>query len=371
MKIFLLLSTNKIGGAERRFFGLWQSFCINNNDVRIILVGSPELFRALSSNEVDSTSIKKYKQFTIEYDLSGNFEKYQRSIVAFVNEHTQKKDILHFIGDHPLRTFKERIQIYSITQSSFRNLNLVGKIGQLGGVFFSDKIDVLDPNIYSAIKKLFFYKKKNIFRTSNSFCDVNIFKPLPFVQKDDWFVFLGRVEGMKQVIELLHCIPIVYNAIKQISNKEIHFYFLGYGSLEIEIGKLLEQDKFKNLPITIKYTDNPIEILKASKFFFSLQRNNNYPSRSLIEAMSSGNIPIVTDVGQTRWLAKPEFSYYVPERFNCEDILNAIQKIYKEDEKALSKMSKMARKFVIKEHTIEKMGEYYLSIYKKSNSFNN
>ena len=365
MRIFLLLSTNKVGGAEKRFFGLWQSICINKNDVKTILVGSPELFKAISSNEVDSTSIKKFSEFIIEYDLSGNFKKYKKAIVAFVNEHTQKNDILHFIGDHPLRFFKKRIQIYSITQSSFKNLNLLGKIGQLGGVFFSDKIDVLDPTIYCALSKIFFFKKNKIFRTSNSFCDVNLFKPLPFYLKNDWFIFLGRFEVMKQVLELLNCIPNIYNTMKQLTSKDIHFYFLGYGSLEIEIGKLLHEDRFKDLPITVKYTDNPIEILKESKFFFSLQRNNNYPSRSLIEAMSSGNIPIVTDVGQTRWLAKPEFSYYVPESFSSKDILNAIRKIYKEDEETLSQKSKMAREFVIKEHTIEKMKEYYLSIYKK------
>jgi glycosyltransferase involved in cell wall biosynthesis len=168
---------------------------------------------------------------------------------------------------------------------------------------------------------------------------------------------------MKQVKELLSVIPALHQALNGIAEKDLHFFILGHGSLEGVLKQTLTQSKYKGLPVTIAYSNEPEEILKQSKFFFSLQLHNNFPSRSLIEAMAAGNIPIVTDVGKSRWLAKPEFSFYVPEHFSEKDILHAGSEIFCEGEKSLAEKSRMARQFVVNEHTVEKMRDYYLSLY--------
>lgn len=364
-RVFLLLSTNNIGGAEKRFAGLWRSANEANNNIKMILVGSKQLLYALQKQEGFGEKFERANETFIEHDLSGNFKSFQRSVKTFVKQHTNDGDVLHFIGDHPLCRFSSRKLVYSITQSSFKNLNASGKLGQLGGVALSDTIDVLDPNIYSFLQKVFFYKRRNIFRTSNSYCDASLFSPLPYSEKKDWFVFLGRFEVMKQVKQLLQAIPSLYQNLNGIATNELHFYILGHGSMEEELKQMLTQEKYKNLPATVGYTDKPHEVLKQSKFFFSLQLHNNYPSRSLIEAMAAGNIPIVTDVGQTRWLAKPEFSFYVPEHFTETDMLKTVSEIYCEGEKILAEKSRLTRQFVMNEHTIDKMRDYYLNLYNK------
>lgn len=361
--IFLFLSTNNIGGAEKRFAGLWHSLNAKTNLVDYYLVGSKELLCALQRQEGFET-IEGHPKI-IEYNLNGNFRSFKKAVISFVKSYTKKNDILHFIGDHPLTSFSQRKTIYSITQSSFRNLNIAGKIGQLGGVAFSNIVDVLDPAIYNATRQLFFYRRNKIFLTASSYCDVDLFSPLSYEQKKDWFVFLGRFEAMKQVKELLHAIPAIYESLNGIAENDLHFFIFGHGSLQRELKQILLQSNYNNLPVTIGYTDKPHEILKQSKFFFSLQLHNNYPSRSLIEAMAAGNIPIVTDVGQTRWLAKPEFSFYVPEHFSERDLLKTVSTIYCEGEKTLAEKSKLARQFVIHEHTIDKMRDYYLNLYNK------
>ena len=362
-KIYLVLSTGHMGGAEKRFVGLWRSLCTSDLDLSLILVVSPKLYQMLMMQEGNAAFMEKFTDHIIQYDISGGFRKFKKAVHNFILKHTQKGDILHFIGDHPLISGLGRKQVYSITQSSFKNLNTIGKIGQIAGIARSDVIDILDPAIFEQVKKIFFYKKHRLFRTSNSFCDIGLFTAVPFGEKKDWFVFLGRFEPMKQAVKLLNGIPAVYDAIKSRAGNDLHFFFFGRGSQEPELTGMLQEERFRGLPITLSFNEQPSDVLARSKVFFSLQWHNNYPSVSLIEAMAAGNIPLVTDVGQTRWLARPEFSYYVPEHFSESDLVNAVLNIYAEDSAILEQKSVMARQFILDNHTLEKMRDYYLSLY--------
>jgi len=364
-KIFLILSTDNIGGAEKRFVGLWKSICETRKDIDFVLTLSPKLYSTLSQQDAFANALVLFQDHVIQFDLTGGFKKFQAAVKQFNEKYLRENDILHFVGDHPLLPLPGRKQVYSITQSSLKNLNFSGRLGQLAGISKSDKIDILDPNIYNKVCRWFFYKRKHIHRTSNSFCDLDFSNAMPFEQRNDWFVFSGRFELMKQVKQLLMALPSLYKEIKNKATKDLHFYFMGYGSLENELKEMMGDQHYKDLPITITYSDRPGDILSKSKIFFSVQLHNNYPSRSLIEAMATGNIPVVTDVGQTRWLAKPEFSYYVPENFQANDIINAVRKIYSETDSLLSTKSVMARQLVMAEHTIEKMRDYYLGLYKE------
>jgi glycosyltransferase involved in cell wall biosynthesis len=362
--VFLFLSTDSIGGAEKRFFGLWKAIAEAKQDVCCTLVLSPKLYRALQLQENSYRSLQKYANLVIQQELSGDFKKFRFAVQSFVTNHTSPNDILHFVGDHPLLHFSKRKQAFSITQSSLKNLNLAGKLGQVAGVYHADIVDVLDPRIYSLLRRLLFYKRNKIFQTSNSFFDSALFYSLPFSEKRNWLVFLGRFEAMKQVSQLLEAIPALQQELK--GKDDLHFYFFGHGSLESEMRKIVAGERFRTIPITISYNKNPAEVLAKSKVFFSLQLHNNYPSKSLIEAMAAGNIPLVTDVGQSRWLAKPEFSYYVPEHFTKEDLVLVVRKIFAEAEEVLAFKSREARQFVLNEHTIEKMRDYYLWLYKQT-----
>ena len=356
-RVWIFIHTSHIGGAEKRFAGLWQSLQDTEGIYNIVLrKGLHDKF--LKDIELEHTLAEKRASvfFLDETDLKTAYR-------SFIKKNTTAGDVLHFIGEHPFLRTKNRKQVFSITQSSLKNMNLFGKLGQFAGIYFSDVADVLDPSIFKLMQRVFVFKRKAISRTSNSFCNIHQHNSVGFEKKKDWLVFLGRFENMKQVKQLLAAVPQVHKAIAPIATNDLRFYFLGHGSLEAELQEMVNQPHFKGIPITIDYTDRPNAILSRSKVFFSVQLHNNYPSRSLIEAMAAGNIPLVTDVGETRWLAKPEFSYYIPEHFTTQDVVNEINKIFKEDAKVLGRKSGMARQVVIEEHTIEKMREYYLSLY--------
>lgn len=361
--VFIVLSTIHIGGAEKRFTGLWKSFQENADKGFIVkLVMNEGLYQKLA----ESGEVNPGNKNIITANLSGkSFWQYRKNVKNILKAQATKGDIIHFIGLSPVIKIKGTRQLFSITGT---RLNVDGRINMaliLASALYANAIDVLDPRVYATVKKIFFWKQKKIFRTSNSFCDVSVYKPLPPEQKKDWIVFLGRFDEVKQVEQILLALPYVYKKLMQAGNKDYHFYILGHGALETKLKQILSSSEYQHLPITIRFQKDPWVIVNKSKVFLSLQLHNNYPSRSLLEAMAAGNIPVVTDVGQTRWIARPEFSYYLPEKFSKEELANTLVKVFKLDAQQFEQKTNLARNLVLAEHDVSKMQAYFESIYRQ------
>ena len=167
------------------------------------------------------------------------------------------------------------------------------------------------------------------------------------------------------MVGLLHTVPEVCKRLDDAHITNYKFIFLGFGQQEYEINSIMSLPQYRSLPIEIKKTNNPEDILAKSKVIFSLQLRNNYPSKSLLEGMAAGNIPIVTDVGTTRMIAAPEFSYYVPEHFSANDIAGQLISILSLDEGSVQSKMKAARDFVSENFNISTSAAYYSDLYKK------
>lgn len=358
--VYIFFSTIDIGGAEKRFAGLWRSFQNDNSNIRVKLVVHPLLKKRLA----DIDEIVADHENIIEANFEGkNFLEYRKKVRLFLRKNTKPNDILHFVGISPLLIFSKRKILFSITNS---DLNLVGTSNKnviLSTSLLADSIDVLDPDIYHKFLKLFFWKRKKIFRTTNSFCDTELFKPVPFSEKKDWIVFLGRFMWVKQIEQIVDALPLVFKKLRLAGKENVTVFLLGIGELSEKIKDKLNSPDYKNLPVIAKFEKEPFKILNSSKIFLSLQLYNNYPSKSLLEAMGAGNIPLVTDVGQTRWIAKSKFSYYVPEKFTSVDLANAICDIFKMDSSQWEEKMNEARQEVVHNHTLDKMKKYYEKIY--------
>ena len=69
----------------------------------------------------------------------------------------------------------------------------------------------------------------------------------------------------------------------------LNFHVCGFGSRKISLKSA-----------SVYTTDTPYEVLAQNKDILSLQKTNNYPSQSLLEAMASGCAIIATDVGDKK-----------------------------------------------------------------------
>lgn len=359
--IFIVFSTLHIGGAEKRFTGLWKSFQhYTETNLQVILILNPSLYNELLA----SGDISKEDKNVVVATLSEkNFGRYRTNVKKILKSVTKKGDIVHFIGLSPIIKIRGVKQLLSITGTKLNVDGYINMLLILMSAFYVNAIDVLDPLVYKKIKNIFFWKRKKIHQTTNSFCDINLFTPVPFSQKQDWIVFLGRFDAVKQVVQIAEAIPFVFESLQRMHKRAYHFFLLGHGALEPQIRAVLSKPEFRNIPITVEYNKQPSEILNKSKFFLSLQLYNNYPSRSLLEAMAAGNIPIVTDNGQTRWIAKPEFAYYVPENFNKEELATALLQAFSLSPNEWANKATAARKLVVEEHDIKNMQSYFKTLY--------
>ena len=109
----------------------------------------------------------------------------------------------------------------------------------------------------------------------------------------------------------------------------------------------------------------PWEYLRKSKVFISIQKDNNYPSQSVIEAMACENAIIASNVGETHKLVSENEGILV--NLESEEICNAIIKLLSE-ENYRTELGKNAREKVLSTQTIESFYNYFIDItqYQKS-----
>lgn len=369
--VHYIIPTAGIGGAEKRFIELWCYLNEHQKQFDLRLIISEQLQEAISKNETLQILSKPYahkiKTYLIDFNL--RVIEFQQALYDVVCLYAAPTDILHFILSYP--TFIYRLKhhkiLYSLTESSFKNVNIKGKLLYLMNICRSTAADILDPVVHGQVRKWLFFKKNKIYLTPGSFVDASVFKPAENYQKENWFVYLGRFFWVKQVLELLKTLPEVCQKIDAsgLGIKDYKFIFLGYGHQEEEVKAMLSQPEYRSLPIEVKMAHKPEEILARSKIFFSLQLRNNYPSKSLLEGVAAGNIPLVTDVGTTRMIADPAFSYYVPEYFSADAIAEQLITILSLDENSLQAKMKAARQFIVDHFTIQASASYYLKLYHK------
>jgi len=233
----------------------------------------------------------------------------------------------------------------------------------LGSALTAWKIDILNPSQLEEFNNRFPFLSHNTTLTPQNFVNHDVYKPV-FPKKND-IVFLGRLsEGdTKNVIPFVRSIPQINKVLCKNNVQDFRFFILGHGVLANQVREILNHEAYKDIPVIFKYEPNPGEILARSKIILSLQKHSNYPSRSLLEGMSCGNVPIVTDVGETRLIAKESFSKFVSPEFTPTELAQSIQSVLSMDEPEFEEKANSIRTFIIENYSIRFQAQYYLDLY--------
>ena len=358
--IYLVLLSDHVGGAEIRFFRIFKQLIKNSSSINLILckgflkkVISFDEFKDFSSY---SNNIKDIKTFSYYQKKSFN------TIYTDVCSIVETNSILHFNQNFPA-TYPKKIThktIYTFNENSLTRFSLKDHLFFVLILLRANITDILDPIIQLKYKRLLFFKKE-INRTQAG--SVNPFDyKFHFQQKRNSIVFSGRFTNQKQVLLYANSIDQIYKDLT-LQNISIEFYIIGNGPLTTIVNKKVSSLRKKGVIIHTGFMKDYKQIIENSKLFLSIQKYNNYPSNSLMEAMACGNIPITIDNGSTKLLAKEDYSYYLPENFSPKQLSECISGIFQLSKQDFEKRATLARETIKTEYNVNLAAKYYSNLY--------
>lgn len=189
-------------------------------------------------------------------------------------------------------------------------------------------------------------KQSKVVISPGSFTDPKRFAPDE--HKSLWIVWAGHLEPHKQPLLFVDSVAA---ARKQLGGKSAgwDFHILGGGNMFPEVQQriaALQQEKHIQV---WGYVHDVAAFFAKSVICVSTQRDTNYPSQVLLEAMSCENAVIATDVGDTRLLLDEENAILVN---NSADLAKALVTLMT-DEELRMRLGQQGRAKVAHSHTVE------------------
>lgn len=190
-----------------------------------------------------------------------------------------------------------------------------------------------------------------------SVIDLHRFQPAP--EKEPWVIFAGRLVEEKNPLLFLQAVPVIHRSIPAAK-----FFLLGEGPLRSKVEQALDRLGLREGIVESRFCPAPSQILAKARVFVSLQRTDNYPSQSLLEAMACGMATVATDVGLTWRLVNDETGIRVKP--DPEQIAEAVSRLLK-DRRRCERMGLAARRLVMREHSGERYRAYLDKVYTAAN----
>lgn len=360
-KIYLLVLGEHLGGAEIRFLRIFKELVRNSIPINLIFCQG-YLNKVISFDE-----FKDFECFNDKIKFINSFDYYKKRsfniIYNHISEIIESDAVIHFNQNFPAAHLK-RIRhktVYTYNENSLNRFSFKDHIFFFLILFRANAIDILDPIIYSKYKRIFFFKK-NFHKTKAGSLDLKDFQ-FNLNNKENSIVFSGRFNEQKQVLLYVNSIEYLSQYLIAQNILNIKFYVIGDGPLTNIVDEKIASLRQKGIIIHHGYMKDYKKIIEHSKIFLSIQKYNNYPSNSLMEAMAAGNIPIVTNNGSTKLLAKESFSYYLPEKFTPQDLSSCVSSIFKLNQTDYEEKAKLARKTIKDEYNVHLSAKYYINIY--------
>lgn len=356
MKLCFLHIAQKLGGAEKRFFNLLDYISKEHCTDNVTVIIGRDFFKNLdkSLNTVCNFKVIKYG-FT--WKKSNKFTRYIDYIsllIILFSQLPHKYNGAHFclkagaLFRKLVRAEKKSVSCYtSAHELLYKEMAspLLAKLVRERFIF-----DCLDENIAKILSEKYPENTNNYYVSPCSFLPFDL--KIDKMFKEHSIAFVGRLETFKGV-ELL-----IDSLIDIIRYTSFHIYVMGNGSYKEKINEVIERNNARHR-FTLGYVPNPIAILKKTVCFLSLQKDENYPSQSLLEAMKCENAIIATNVGLTRKIVKLEFGYLISTK---EELIKHLVYLDQNIDEA-QYMGVNARKFVDSNHRVDVFYNYIKSLY--------
>jgi glycosyltransferase involved in cell wall biosynthesis len=309
---FFIVSKGKPGGAERRFFYLYEYYLEKGNEPHLII--NSELLNSLSKDKLFSKSFSSSLEgrgVIAPLKFIFNSLRYIRANNIQHVHYCVNPSFYSFLMIFVLRFIncKSSVSIVNSIIRSDSDLSPIKKLVWKKTIENVDFIDTLSPSIRHNMSNIFGEKVFDSNKVSISSCSFSMRADL--ITKDKKrtvdlsdrpydFVFASRLikgKGLELLMEALR--------LCELEGHRFSVAICGIGPLSVELNNL----KFKNVKLTyLGYVKDVSEVLFLSKVALSLQEYENYPSQFLLEALAANCNIISTDVGDTRLLLNQDIA---------------------------------------------------------------
>jgi GalNAc-alpha-(1->4)-GalNAc-alpha-(1->3)-diNAcBac-PP-undecaprenol alpha-1,4-N-acetyl-D-galactosaminyltransferase len=358
MKIIYLQVCHKASGIEKRYFNLYKYLNESKSEAIVTIVLSRTFLDICPLFELKNKKINIVK-YGLKWKNPSRIARYIDYISLFfvLITNFSRYDIAHFVTSSSL-LFRHFVisskKVFSLVNSSSGayEQHRATLISIMKNKFF---LSCLDENISKFAKELYPDNADRVFLAPCSFIDYNG-TVLHNIKKDKIITFAGSLTAYKGVLVLLDSINSILSA-----NKDLKIYILGTGPLHNVVKEFIIKHKL-NDKVFLLFLKDPKTILKKSLIFLSLQRDENYPSQSLLEAMACSNAIVATNVGLTYKLVDSSVGMLIGR--NSSDLVSAVNLLLSEPGR-LKCMGRRAREKVLAEHSVNRFMDYLMNIYNK------
>lgn len=171
--------------------------------------------------------------------------------------------------------------------------------------------------------------------------------------------FLGRFHREKNPLVFVRAIGAIASEFPKVK-----FLMMGHGPFETKIRHAIESMGIADR-VEIRAELNPIQYLKRSLIFVSIQNRDNYSSQALMEAMACGCAIIASDVGLTAQIVPDGIGVRIP--LTPERLADGLRNLLN-DPQEIEALGNAASEFVRKTQTVERYGEFLVGLYRKISS---
>lgn len=279
--------------------------------------------------------------------------------------------ILHFVLMPPqlAGVMDGRRSIFSATNADLQLYNRRGRWMLYTACALARRVDFLEPSVRDKVASYMPWAAARFRVTPGSFVDTSLFHPAPAHERERSVVFLGRFLREKGVYRWADQLAEVDALLRARGLTGVKYRFLGRDGDTPPLTPKLAALK-ETIDVEAGFDPDPQNALNRAGVFLSLQFRTNYPSKSLLEAMAGGAIPVVTDVGRTREIVDERYGYFVPKNFEARHLADACYQALTLPADARDARVKLMHDHLHARFSIDAMANYYVDLYREASELN-
>jgi|GEM_PF-1247227 len=340
----------KLGGAERRLSRILDELSVYKFECHVVLKVSkvsPKI-KSMYESVLERKNIK-IQQFKSYLEIMKYIKRESFDWICYTDSY---RAMVPFVIAGLLSNCNRMMLNVTTYASELKFINNKQRLLFEFIVKVSNHLDVLYPNGFVKISEK--YPEKNVTLTPGAFTNLSLFKPKEKQKKIVFLASLIENKNPQLFIEAIHGIK------EEIIKNGYTVQLCGSGPLKSKLQNTIKEYGCNDI-INVMGNVLPQDVILDAEIFISIQNYNNYPSQSLLEAISSGCYIIASDEGDTKVIVKEQFGVLC--KLSAESIGNEIISYMGKDEKKKIKVIKSARNFALNNFKIEQSVQHYKNLF--------